>query len=771
MTTGTRYLSALLAATLAVVTAGACRDGIDGQQGPTGPTGPEGPSGPTGPGGPTGPSGPAPALGGNLDRARGVESGAPLSSIVALSFVSDDGTGAINLPDLVKRRTHALATGALPATVQFPLAVAATDSVRTLKGTRATVIVKWFDALSFSAGPDTLRFGANTDYLAYFGDGWDAQAGDPPQWHGNGSAGWLWANHEYITGTGSNSKPTDSTAPTGQHQILARFLKYFGKLAGDPLAQGWSDADLDAYKVSWKRQVGGSWFRIIQDPATGEWLIDYGAPAVRYDATSSMLATVTGQPLLAVAADDSGSALPAGVVPGFHNNCAGGVTPWGTVISAEENAQSAYGDLETNWSSDNRFTLGRGFDPGANVSPNAAAVAASEFGFNWVANVPTTNVTTDMYGYLTEIDVGQPAGEYYGKTTAGVGHRKIGLMGRARFEATTFAVGTDWKLTPGQPVVMYSGDDRPSGRLYKVVSSQPYTAGMTKAQARALLDQGDLYAAHFAGLDNATGDTLVGGAVPSNTAPGQGRWIKLSVSSTDVAPNATALGAPGTTAGAALQDVNYNGIGGFPDDAAVRRALFTVSAKLGVMELNRPEDVEWNPADPSGTPRLYVTFTEHVRRTQLDQQGVLIPPGAPATPARADRAGSIFWLQEANPSNPAASSTFTYGRAWKGAVGRGLHDAAKPDNLLIDRQGGVFFGTDGNFGVNGTADGIYYLDLDPAHRQGAPGVVGAGTYGLALRIVAVPSDAEATGPALNSDMTTLFLSVQHPGEEVFSAWP
>src|SRR5262245_46814956 len=111
MRNGTRWHRALLAVALAAGM-GACtgRDGIDGingqngqngQQGPAGPTGPTGPIGPTGP---TGPSGPGPVLGGNLVRARGVEAGAPVSSIVALSMISDEGTGATNLPELIKRR-------------------------------------------------------------------------------------------------------------------------------------------------------------------------------------------------------------------------------------------------------------------------------------------------------------------------------------------------------------------------------------------------------------------------------------------------------------------------------------------------------------------------------------------------------------------------------------------------------------------------------------------------------------------------------------------
>jgi secreted PhoX family phosphatase len=140
------------------------------------------------------------------------------------------------------------------------------------------------------------------------------------------------------------------------------------------------------------------------------------------------------------------------------------------------------------------------------------------------------------------------------------------------------------------------------------------------------------------------------------------------------------------------------------------------------------------------------------------------------TMARADKVGSIFAIQEADPANPGASMTFEFFQVWHGSEGDGDFDAANPDNLLIDRDGGVWFGTDGNFGVNGHADSLYYLDLDPAHQDGQAGIL-TPTFGMAFRVVATPSDAEATGPALASDMGTLFVSVQHPGEDVYSTWP
>jgi secreted PhoX family phosphatase len=80
----------------------------------------------------------------------------------------------------------------------------------------------------------------------------------------------------------------------------------------------------------------------------------------------------------------------------------------------------------------------------------------------------------------------------------------------------------------------------------------------------------------------------------------------------------------------------------------------------------------------------------------------------------------------------------------------------------------VWFGTDSYFGVSGrkSADGLYYLDLDPAHKT-----TPTPTYGLAFRVAAVPSDAEATAPTFSPGMSTLFFNVQHPGEDVQSSWP
>ncbi|NTX04206.1 MULTISPECIES: alkaline phosphatase PhoX [Myxococcus] len=747
------------------------QDGADGQPGTPGDDGDPGENGGPGPAGPGSQGQPGP---GAVTRAPGVEAGTPLSSVIALTFRGDLGTGATNLAEYVKARVDQFVAGSLPTPLVFPLPPASTDSVRTVPGLFSSTVIKWMDPITFSK--TGARFGANVDYIAFFGDGWSAQ-GNAPQFKGSGSAGWMWINHEYISGT----KPRVGTAPIGQHLDFARFLRNSGTLSNS-VTDGttWQDDALIAYNKEWKKQVGGTWIRVVQDPATGEWAVDRNAGNLRYDASSTTLAKVVGMTLSGVDRDDSGADLASGVVAGTHSNCSGGQTPWGTIFTGEENVQGVYGDPEGGlWTGKNDWIPNApGMVTGAPLAPDFSSPTSGDM----ISSDSRSSHRKDGYGFLTEIDPGQPADLWYGKDASkpGAGHRKLGVMGRAHWENAAFVVDANWKLLVDQPIVIYGGDDRRGGRIFKFVSSRPYTAGMTKAEIRALLDQGTLYAAHFAGLDNGTGDTLVGGVIPTEQAPGQGRWVALSLDSADLAPNGEALGQPTMTVGTALRDVSYNAIGGFTDDDQVRKLLWTAANKVGVMELNRPEDLEWNPKDPSGTPLLYVAFTEHGDPTALDQQGRVAtatrgPDGAWVTKARGatdnratDRVGSIFGMREANPAAPGGSRTFTFFRVWKGETAATSampeFSAAKPDNLAIDRDGGVWFGTDGNFGVNKVADGVYYLNQSPAHRDSA-------YFRKAFRVLSMPSDAEATGPAFSADMKTLFVSVQHPGEDSYSVWP
>ena len=259
----------MLTASLSVAFA-ACA-GDDGDQGPSGTSGMPGEQGPAGPEGQPGIPGLTP-----------LSSDTPLSSMVALSLVNtygviDPTTGnvATDIAGYVRGLVALHDASNLPPGMQFPLKAAATDTVRALKGLHPHVVASWLDPLTYGADPiDGPRFGANADYIAYFGDGWDGGDGwdpddDAPQFSGDDTVGYVWVNHEYI----SNSFPTPTSAPSGQNMVLARYLAYYGALANNIEASTWDASALSTYIHYAKKQLGGSWMRIVQDPATSEWSV------------------------------------------------------------------------------------------------------------------------------------------------------------------------------------------------------------------------------------------------------------------------------------------------------------------------------------------------------------------------------------------------------------------------------------------------------------------------------------------------------------------
>ncbi len=236
--------------------------------------------------------------------------------------------------------------------------------------------------------------------------------GGPPQFRGSGTEGWLWTNHEYV----SNSAPTKFSAPNGQQMTLARKLQELGILRNDVASHKWETEELDLYARHHKKQVGGSWYRVRFDPAARRWSVVRDAANLRYDATSDTLVTLTGQTLSGRDHDDSGKPLEEGVVAGIMADCAGGQTPWGTIFTAEETVQDAYGDFETAWTENGQFVTQAGFDPGGFISPYFAASPHADFGRT---SKLAERHQLDGYGYLVEIDPGAPPGRAYRSVAGG----------------------------------------------------------------------------------------------------------------------------------------------------------------------------------------------------------------------------------------------------------------------------------------------------------------------------------------------------------------
>lgn len=679
----------------------------------------------------------------------------PRSSVIVVTLAETGGSHSI--PDYVKEHTHALAFGKI-APHGFPLPQTATDRVEIVSGLSLQVLVSWLDPLTPDSHPAAPHFGANTDFLAYVGDGF----GMTPYYAGSDEHGFLWANHEYVSGT----VPHPGVPPTGQHLLLARFMVDQGLLSPNALAR-WNQADVDIFTAFHKRQLGGSWMRI--EKHAGAWQLVRTKANRRFDATDRSLFQMTG-PYARHTRDhtDDGRLLPPGVVVGTLANCSGGVTPWGTIITSEENTQDYYGDVEAVWGSEHQFTPGLGFDPG---DPIRLAILPDPRADFVLHSHPAQGHQRDLYGWQTEVDPSLDPSDFLGKRAKDRGHTKLSALGRARWESITFVVSTDWLPPEGRPLVAYYGDDRINGRVYKFVSRFPYRHNATLAEKRALLHEGRVFVAHLAGLDNANGYTLrTTGNPPRHEDGARGTWVELSLDNLrQMAPNAFAIRGAAVSVADALRDMHWNGLGAFTDQTTILAALHTAGNKIGVFENNRPEDTTFNPFDQT----LYVAFTKHKGRPSLDESGRLARHMA----RRTDSEGRIFAIFESG--SPDAATTFTFWQVWGGRRDKGHFSASNPDNLMLDATGGLWFGTDGDFDPERrTADALYYLDLNPAHapngRDGRPGTGDEptlATYGLPIRILTMPSDAEATGPAFSAGMTSLFLSVQHPGEEVPSRWP
>ena len=186
------------------------------------------------------------------------------------------------------------------------------------------------------------------------------------------------------------------------------------------------------------------------------------------------------------------SANPSGTkILGTVNNCAGGVTPWGTVLSGEENFQGY-------------------FKRGATLDPRNETYGISATGRGWDAVEPRWDLSNEpnevnRFGWIVELDPTDP-------TSA---PRKHTMLGRFKHEGATVSIAADGRA------VAVMGDDQGNEYLYKFISRKTFRPG-SRPQDRAhnltLLEDGDLYVARL----EAAGD-------PASTYDGTGAWLPLVV--------------------------------------------------------------------------------------------------------------------------------------------------------------------------------------------------------------------------------------------------
>lgn len=434
------------------------------------------------------------------------------------------------------------------------------------------------------------------------------------------------------------------------------------------------------------------------------------------DSTFTLTGPAAGSEFVTTAADPTGR-----TVTGTVNNCSGGVTPWGTVLSGEENFNSYFGSVE-GAEAPTAVDADRWKRYGIKMEPSERKWETFDARFD-----PTkTPNEVNRFGYVVEINPWDPQ-------SVPVKHS---AMGRYKHEAANIYV------TPDGTVVAYSGDDERFDYMYKFVSSkkiQPGRDAAAMAHNLTILDEGTLYVAKLS--SDIPADEVDGsGTLPRQGAfTGSGTWIPLL--RTDPGGAAQSL-----VDGMSAQEV----------------AVFTRFAgdKAGATKMDRPEDFEANPING----KLYVALTNN------DQRGASGKAAADAANPRNDNkngqileitddhAGTSFtWDLLLVCGDPAAADTY-FGGFDKSKVS----PISCPDNIAFDKHGNLWIATDGN--ALGSNDGLFAVALDGPGR------------GETRQFLTVPIGAETCGPIVLDDLVTV--SVQHPGEhddnsidDPLSSWP
>jgi secreted PhoX family phosphatase len=627
-----------------------------------------------------------------------------------------------------------------------PVAKSRADAVSVPDGYVASVLYALGDPLSIST-PDYRNDGTDGDFehragdhhdgMQYFGLARDANKRDDD----SSTRGLLAINHEATSHAG-NERASAFVHPNGGTNTLPR-----------PAAEVDKEVALHGVSVVEVRKVAGV-FATVRGSKFNRRLTPL---------TPLQLAGVArGHASMRTAWSSDGSAAR-----GTLNNCGTGKTPWGTLLTGEEN-----------WAG--YFTRNAADDAARGNDKSVASLkrygraqgAASRHGWEsggstdvykrW--DISKTGASADgsddfrnelnSFGYMVEVDPYDP--------TAPV-KKRTGL-GRFAHESAAFSL-----LTPGKPLAVYMGDDSRGEYMYKWVSAAKWSHGDAHRGDRIgtgdkFLDAGKLYVARFAD-------------------DGSGEWIELSMANPAIA--------------------GYAGFA-FTDDAEVAIHARMAADAVGATKMDRPE---WCATHPE-TGEVYYTLTNNSNRkiepASSSQQRVdaanprsysdSVNGGAPGSPGNIN--GHIIRLRERD-DDPAAKR-FTWDVYLFGAEAgsdlqkvnlsslTGEQDFSSPDGLWFSLATGLCWIQ--------TDDGAYTDVTNCMMLAAVPGRVGDGgkrtlQHPLAAggtldvntfvgkapkadtlkRFLVGPVDCEITGVCETPDGKALFVNIQHPGETISSA--
>lgn len=337
-----------------------------------------------------------------------------------------------------------------------PIALNTEDKITVAAGYTSQVIIRWGDPLfpgvpSFdpehqTAANQARQFGYNNDFVGFF-----PLSGNLFLRRKSGERGLLVVNHEYTDG-----------------QMM--FFNY----RADQATKEQVDIELAAHGLTVVEVEYRAAKAIFEQSG---WTYNYSSYNRRITGETEILITgpAAGHQWLKTTADPSGRRAR-----GTLNNCGAGKTPWGTVLSAEENFNQYFANNGQLPDADGRKAIHTRYGLPSGASERRWEKFYDRFDLAKEPNEPF------RFGWVVEIDPYNP------NSTP----KKRTALGRLKHEAATTVISKD------DYAVVYTGDDERFDYLYKFVSAGKYNANDRTANLD-LLDAGTLYVAKF--NDDGTG--------------------------------------------------------------------------------------------------------------------------------------------------------------------------------------------------------------------------------------------------------------------------
>ena len=352
----------------------------------------------------------------------------------------------------------ALAAEGGPSTLGFQsLEQVIKENHQVAPGYSANVLIRWgdpvltgapdFDPMSQTADAQAKQFGYNCDFLAYF---------PLPRGSDNSEHGLLHVNHEY---TGQELMfPGWAKLEAGEGKPDEERTEAIAEasLAGQTPEQTRVEMMAHNGSVIEVRKENGAW-TVVPDSQY--------ARRITLDTQMGVSGPAAGHDRMKTNADPTGTK-----VFGTINNCAGGKTPWGTVLMAEENFHGYFGgELAADLAETRNHER-----YGVPSTSYAWWRSQDRFDLSKEPNEP------NRYGWMVEYDPYDPSSLPVKRTA----------LGRAKHEGATSFVNKDGRI------VLYTGDDERFEYLYRFVTSGTFDPDNPEAN-RDLLDEGTLSVAKF----------------------------------------------------------------------------------------------------------------------------------------------------------------------------------------------------------------------------------------------------------------------------------